>query len=89
LLCICFVLAPLDNHEIAFGYESFTAARHLRAVSLVSRHFPPLHVALCRFGSRAARGTLRSLRFARALGFACAATLRFATAHLPSVAQVP
>ena len=46
--------AFLDNHEIAFGYESFTAARHLRAVSLVSRHFPPLHVALCRFGSRAA-----------------------------------
>jgi hypothetical protein len=26
LLCICFVLAPLDNHEIVFGYESFTAA---------------------------------------------------------------
>ena len=46
MLCICFVLAPLDNHEIAFGYESFTDARHLRAVSLVSRHFPPLHGAL-------------------------------------------
>ena len=28
--------------------------RHLRAVSLVSRHFPPLHVALCRFNSSAA-----------------------------------
>ena len=26
MLCICFVLAPLDNHEIVFGYESFTAA---------------------------------------------------------------
>ncbi|MBE6395793.1 MAG: hypothetical protein E7046_02165 [Lentisphaerae bacterium] len=28
--------------------------RHLRAVRLVSRHFPPLHVALRPFGSRAA-----------------------------------
>jgi hypothetical protein len=28
--------------------------RHLPTVRLVSRHFPPLHVALCRFGSRAA-----------------------------------
>ena len=28
--------------------------RHLPAVRLVSRHFPPLHVALCRFNSSAA-----------------------------------
>ena len=27
MLCICFVLAPLDNQEIAFGCETFTAAR--------------------------------------------------------------
>ena len=62
MLCICFVLAPLDNHEIAFGYESFTAARHLRAVSLVSRHFPPLHGAL-----RSSTAALAALCVASAL----------------------
>ena len=43
MLCICFALAPFGNHQIGLRGESFTAARHLHAVSLVSRHFPPLH----------------------------------------------
>ena len=36
-----------------------------------------------------ARGSLGPLRFARALGFACAATLRFATAHFSAITRLP
>ena len=40
--------------RFASGASPSRLHRHLPAVRLVSRHFPPLHVALCRFGSRAA-----------------------------------
>ena len=36
-----------------------------------------------------ARGALRPLRFARALGFACAASLRFASAHFSTITRLP
>ena len=40
--------------RFASGASPLRLHRHLPAVRLVSRHFPPLHVALCRFNSSAA-----------------------------------
>ena len=40
--------------RLASGASPLRLHHHLLAVRLVSRHFPPLHVALCRIGSRAA-----------------------------------
>ena len=42
------------QQSLASGASPLRLHHHLLAVRLVSRHFPPLHVALCRFGSRAA-----------------------------------
>ena len=76
---------PLANHKIAFGVVHFALCPFPRSCAQRwGRYSPRLHEALSAFSSCAARGTLRSLRFARALGFACAATLRFASAHLHS-----
>ena len=62
--CICFVLVPLDNHEIVFGYESFTAALPSSRRQPCFPAFPAVARGVA-FVYGCARRALRRIRFNR------------------------